>query len=93
MTSSTLPLTQEDFNLRARSFLQEIGGADTTTSDPDTNLLETGTLDSLLLIAFLAFVEQQRGSELNIGPDELKLLLTLRTAYALVRPDAPRRGV
>lgn len=83
----TLP-SEEEFIVRARRFLHEIGGVDTSTLDVDANLLRSGVLDSLLLIAFLAFVEEQRGSEVHIGPEEIGLLTTLRGAYSLVRPLA-----
>jgi acyl carrier protein len=77
--------TEEEFIARARQFLREIGGERTEPIDVDANLLESGVLDSLAVIAYVAFVEEQRGSELEMGPEELASIMTLRTAYTLVR--------
>jgi acyl carrier protein len=85
-------LTEEEFIERARRFLSEFGGEDPAAIDPDVNLVDNGVLDSLLLIAFLAFVEEQRGYEMDIQEEDLKLLATLRTAYTLARPDARSQG-
>lgn len=80
--------SEEEFIARARRFLTEIGGEDATALDPDANLVDSGVLDSLLLIAFLAFVEEQRGYEMEMREEDIKLLSSLRTAYLLVRPGA-----
>jgi len=85
-------LTEEEFIVRARRFLSEIGGVDPTAIDPDANLVDNGVLDSLLLIAFLAFVEEQRGYEMDMREEDVKLLARLRTAYTLARPAARRQG-
>jgi acyl carrier protein len=82
-------MTEDEFIERARRFLSEFGGLDPGSIDPDANLVDNGVLDSLLLIAFLAFVEEQRGYEMDIQEEHIKLLATLRTAYTLARPDAP----
>jgi acyl carrier protein len=83
-SSNSIP-TEEEFIARARQFLREIGGERADAVDVDANLLENGVLDSLAAIAYVAFVEEQRGSELEMGPEELTLIMTLRTAYTLVR--------
>jgi acyl carrier protein len=85
-------MTEEEFIARARRFLSEVGGVDSSSIDPDANLVDNGVLDSLLLIAFLAFIEEQRGYEMDVQEEDVKLLATLRTAYALARPDARSRG-
>jgi len=85
-------LTEEEFIARARRFLSEIGGKDPNSIDPDANLVDSGVLDSLLLIAFLAFVEEQRGYEMDVQEEDLKLLASLRTAYTLARPAARGSG-
>lgn len=83
-------LTEEEFIDRARQFLSEIGGIDPARIDPDTHLVEEKILDSLLFIAFLGFVEEQRGYEMELGPEDLALLSSLRTAYALANPESRR---
>jgi acyl carrier protein len=85
MTDSNSVPTEEEFIARARQFLHEIGGQHVDAVDVDANLLESGVLDSLAIIAYVAFVEEQRGSELEMGPVELELIMTLRSAYTLVR--------
>ncbi|HEX8245862.1 MAG TPA: hypothetical protein VF541_20275 [Longimicrobium sp.] len=92
MTPPPPPLSEEEFIQRARRFLHEIGGVDTSTLDADADLLTAGVLDSLLLVAFLAFVEEQRGAEVHVGPEEIGLLRTMRGAFSLVRPVAAPQG-
>jgi hypothetical protein len=86
MSAPTAPPREEEFIRRARRFLHEIGGVDTAELDLDADLLQARVLDSLLLVAFLAFVEEQRGAEVHIGPEEIGLLRTIRGAYSLVHP-------
>lgn len=81
-------MTEEEFIARARVFLREIGGVDADSVDVDANLVETGVLDSLAIIAYVSFIEEQRGSEMEMGPEELRLLMTLRSAYLLVQAPA-----
>lgn len=78
------PLTESEFIARAQRFLTGVG-VNPAALDPDTNLVDTKVLDSLLLLAFLAFVEEQRGYEAEPKPEDLVAIRTLRTAYALVR--------
>lgn len=85
-------MTEEEFIERARRFLSEVGGEDLTAIDPDANLVDNGVLDSLLLIAFLAFVEEQRGYEMEMREEDIKLLARLRTAYTLARPNGRSEG-
>jgi aryl carrier-like protein len=82
-------LTEEEFIGRAKAFLHDIGGVDSASLDPDADLVEAGILDSLLLIAFFAFVEELRGHELEVRPEDLQAVSTLRSAYTLARTDAP----
>ncbi|RKH36778.1 phosphopantetheine-binding protein, partial [Corallococcus sicarius] len=77
------PPTESEFIARAQKFLTGLG-VQPAALDPDTNLVETRVLDSLLLLAFLAFVEEQRGYEAEPKPEDLIAIRTLRTAYALV---------
>lgn len=57
--------TETEFVSDALRFLEEIG-ADTAGVDPGTNLFESGVLDSLGTLAFLDFLEQQMGEEIEI---------------------------
>jgi acyl carrier protein len=84
-------LTEEVFINRARAFFYEVAGVDSASLDADANLIESGILDSLLLIGFLAFIEKLRGSQLDITRENLPAISSLRGAYAFVRlrkPDA-----
>jgi acyl carrier protein len=78
-------LTEEVFINRARAFFYEVAGVESASLDPDANLMETGILDSLLLISFLAFIEKLRGSQLDITRENLPAISSLRGAYAFVR--------
>jgi len=82
-------LTEEVFIKRARTFFYEVAGVESASLDADTDLIESGVLDSLLLISFLAFIEKLRGSPLDITRENLPAISTLRGAYALVRLRKP----
>jgi acyl carrier protein len=82
-------LTEEVFINRARNFLYEVGGVESASLDADANLIESGVLDSLLLISFLAFIEKLRGSQLDITQENLPAISSLRGAYAFVRTQKP----
>jgi len=77
-------LTEEEFIARARQFLIGLG-VNPASLDPDVDLVDTGVLDSLLLLAFLAFVEEQRGHEAQLQPEDILAIRKLRTASALAR--------
>jgi aryl carrier-like protein len=82
-------LTEEVFINRARIFFYEVAGVESASLDADANLIESGILDSLLLIAFLAFIEKLRGSQLDITQENLPVISSLRGAYAFVRFRKP----
>jgi len=82
-------LTEEEFINRARSFFYEVAGVESASLDADANLIESGILDSLLLISFLAFIEKLRGSPLDITQENLPAISSLRSAYAFVRLQKP----
>jgi aryl carrier-like protein len=82
-------LTEEVFINRARNFFYEVAGVESASLDADANLIEVGILDSLLLIAFLAFIEKLRGSQLDITQENLPAISSLRGAYAFVRFRKP----
>jgi hypothetical protein len=77
-----------EFIARARHFLIELG-VNPASLDPDVDLVDSGVLDSLLLLAFLAFVEEQRGHEAPLEPEDVVAIRRLRTASALVRSRVP----
>jgi hypothetical protein len=77
-----------DFIARAQQFLTGFG-ANPAALDPDVDLVDTGVLDSLLLLAFLAFVEEQRGHEAQLQPEDIVAIRKLRTASALARSRTP----
>jgi hypothetical protein len=77
------PPTEAEFFSRAREFFAKLG-VNATDIDPDLDLLERELLDSLLLLAFLSFIEEQRGGEAELQPQDIHAVRTLRTAYELV---------
>lgn len=82
-------LTEEVFIKRARTFFYEVAGVDSASLDADADLIESGILDSLLLISFLAFIEKLRGSPLDITRENLPAISSLRGAYAFARLQKP----
>jgi hypothetical protein len=82
-------LTEEVFINRARTFSMKWPEWNLPSLDADANLIESGILDSLLLISFLAFMEKLRGSQLDITRENLPAISSLRGAYAFVRLQKP----
>lgn len=82
--------TEEEFIAHAKRFFTKVG-VNVSDIDPDFDLLDGGVLDSLLLLAFLAFIDEQRGPEAELlQPEDIIQIRTLRTAYALVSSKGPR---
>jgi acyl carrier protein len=75
--------TEDEFVRQALKFLAEIG-ADTSEVDPQTHLIATGVLDSLGTLAFLDFIEQQSGTEIEVETLDLEAISTLHGAYEFV---------
>jgi acyl carrier protein len=75
--------SEDEFVKHALQFLDEIG-ADTSTVEAETNLFDSGALDSLGTLAFLDFLEQQAGEEIEIETLDVKEISTLRNAYRFV---------
>ena len=76
-------LSEEEFNLRAIQFLNpRLGeGADIGL---DTDLLEPGGLDSLVMIEFFFFLEEQNGSPIDTEGFTIQSISTIRRAYQLI---------
>lgn len=77
-------LSETEFFDRAREFLRTELGRDTSTLQPEQDLLGAGVLDSLLLLSFLYFLERMRGDHVAEVPD-FASGFSLRSAYALIR--------
>lgn len=76
-----------EFIERARDFLARFGVV-RVALDPDVDLVDAGVLDSLLLLAFFVFVNEQRGRDAQFDPQDLTAIRTLRGASALARSRA-----
>ena len=76
-------LSEQEFIENALKFLAEIG-ADVSEIQPETNLFESGVLDSLGTLAFLDFLDQERGQEIEIENLEFESISTLRRTYQFV---------
>lgn len=80
MTTATL--TEDEFISRASTFLTERLG-DGAAFDADTDLVGSGVLDSLAMLEFFFFVEEQRGAAIDTKNFSLQLISSIRTAYKL----------
>jgi hypothetical protein len=73
-----------EFIEKARDFLAKFG-VNRALLDAGVDLVDAGILDSLLLLAFFAFVEEQRGQDAQFDPQDVMAIRTLRGASALAR--------
>jgi len=72
----------EEFMVGSAKYLSDLLGISGDIFHENTDLIEEGFLDSILLIAYLGFIERARGSELSEIPD-LNGSLTFNSAYQL----------
>lgn len=72
----------EEFMVGSAKYLSDLLGISSDIFHENTDLIEEGFLDSILLIAYLGFIERARGSELPEIPD-LNGSLTFNSAYQL----------
>jgi acyl carrier protein len=79
---TTAKFTEDEFISRARSFLTERLG-DGATFDADTDLVGSGLLDSLAMLEFFFFIEEQRGTPIDTKGFSLQLISSIRAAYQL----------
>ncbi|MCX4745039.1 acyl carrier protein [Kitasatospora sp. NBC_01287] len=82
----TIMPSEDEFVRNAVQFLAEIG-ADSSGLEPETDLFESGVLDSLGSLAFLDFLEQQRGAEIDIDTLNISMISSLRSAYAFITAE------
>jgi len=77
-------ISYEQFVERAKQFFAEIGaqGADMLRHDDD--LFTAGVMDSLVMVAFLEFIEKQRGAPLPLGEWDASALCSIESAYKLI---------
>ena len=77
-------MTEAEFYEKAKAFLQERIGEKATPLTADTELVESGILDSLLVLEFFFFLEQLRGTSVDPENFSVASVSTLRNAYQLV---------
>lgn len=75
--------SEEEFFADTLTFLREIG-ADTSAVEPDTNLFDSGVLDSLGTLAFLDFLERRLADEIEVEQLDIESISTLRQAHRYV---------
>ncbi|RAO01967.1 hypothetical protein GAR05_01575 [Micromonospora saelicesensis] len=74
---------EQQFFESAREFLRERFGEQAAHVDVDTELIQSGLLDSLLVLEFF-FLEGVRGAAIAADAATVEELSTLRNAYRIV---------
>jgi acyl carrier protein len=77
-------MSEDEFVARAHEFLQLRIGDEANRVEGDTELVASGILDSLLVLEFLFFLEEVRGSAIDPEQVSVEALSTIRNAYRLV---------
>ncbi|MGC4795779.1 hypothetical protein ACLQ3H_16905 [Micromonospora saelicesensis] len=75
---------EQQFFESAREFLRERLGEQAAHVDADTELIQSGLLDSLLVLEFFFFLEGVRGAAIAADAATAEELSTLRNAYRIV---------
>jgi acyl carrier protein len=76
--------SEAEFLAEAVAFIVELRELADGELTSDQELLESGILDSLGMIEFLAFIEEKRGAPLPSGALSVTSMATVRKAYELV---------
>jgi acyl carrier protein len=79
-------MTESEFIERASAFLTERFG-EGASFDADTDLVGSGLLDSLAMLEFFFFIEEQRGTPIETKGFATAAIATIRRAYALAVPN------
>lgn len=77
-------MTEAEFYEKAKAFLLERIGEKATPLTEDTELVESGLLDSLLVLEFFFFLEELRGTSIEPENFSVSSVATLRSAYGFV---------
>ncbi len=77
-------IDEQQFYQSGREFLLERLGEAAEHVDADTELVQSGLLDSLLVLEFFFFLENTRGAAIAPEAATVEVLSTLRSAYQLV---------
>lgn len=77
-------ISEEKFLELSREFLVERLGSKAEGIDATTELVESGILDSLMILEFFFFLEGITGTAVEPGSATVESLATLRGAYQLV---------
>lgn len=77
-------ISEEKFFELSREFLVERLGSKAEGIDANTELIESGILDSLMILEFFFFLEGITGTAVEPGSASVESLATLRSAYQLV---------
>jgi acyl carrier protein len=83
--------TEDEFIASANTFLVGRLG-DGATLDPDADLVGSGGLDSLAMLEFFFFVEEQRGEPIDTAEFSLQMISSIRAAYKLASSPAKKRA-
>lgn len=78
-------ISESQFVADARTFLSSRIGDQAADIDASTELIDSGILDSLLILEFFLFLEELRGSSIDPEGFDVASLATLHDAYALVQ--------
>jgi acyl carrier protein len=77
-------ISEESFQSNAVEFLRERLGTRVDQIDGDTELIQSGLLDSLMVLEFFFFLEGVRGGAIELDEEHPAGAMTLRSAYRLV---------
>ncbi|MFI1681368.1 phosphopantetheine-binding protein [Streptomyces sp. NPDC020607] len=78
-------MDEETFYEESRKYLREILGEADLELASDTELLDSGLLDSLSTLEFFFFIEEVRGAPIDPEEASPESISTLRNAYKLVQ--------
>lgn len=85
-------VSQTEFEERAREFIEDFCGTEVPGLTADTRLDEVEELDSLFVVSFLQFIENERGAPLPVSAEDgipAEALRSVRNAWTML-VEAPR---
>lgn len=80
----SINFSQDEFEGRARLFIEQQTGCAGSAIASNTDLLESGIVDSLLLVEFFFFLEELAGCDIPSEAVKPERISTFTGAYALL---------
>lgn len=71
----------EEFTFEVKKFISEKAGIDSSLIQEDTLIIESGYVDSLILVELIIFIENLTGNSIDIDDFKVSKFSTIKSIY------------